>query len=371
MQARASGILLPRVLPAGALRHRHSGRSRPAVCHFLADAGQKFWQILPLVPPGGGDSPYMSAPLLRGQPPCCWTRRPWPTRACSPMRALLRPVGRPGPGGLPLAAQKPGRPVPLGLGAGQGAVCRGSGPVSGRGTGLAARLRPVPGPAERFGGAELAKWPDEIRLRRAGGPGKGPAGAGGRVPVPRLPSAALLPPVDGGEGLCQRKGRLHHWRHAPSTSPPTPPRCGPSRSSSSWTGPWPRPRWPGSPRTHSPTRASTGATPSTTGPGTKRPALPGGRRRGAQMARLYDVVRIDHFRPFHTYWAIPAGAADARAGHWEQGPGRDLLDALKGVPGLALIAEDLGGPGRRSPGLHRQKRPAGDEGAGVRLRPRR
>ena len=60
------------------------------------------------------------------------------------------------------------------------------------------------------------------------------------------------------------------------------------------------------------------------------------------MSRLYDVVRIDHFRAFHTYWSIPAGASDARAGHWEKGPGMELLDAIRSVPGLALIAEDLG-----------------------------
>ena len=66
------------------------------------------------------------------------------------------------------------------------------------------------------------------------------------------------------------------------------------------------------------------------------------RSRGAHLARLYDVVRIDHFRAFHTYWSIPAGAEDARAGHWEQGPGMELVEALRAVPGLALIAEDLG-----------------------------
>ena len=57
---------------------------------------------------------------------------------------------------------------------------------------------------------------------------------------------------------------------------------------------------------------------------------------------LYDVVRIDHFRAFHTYWCIPDGASDARGGHWEPGPGMELVEALRSVPGLALIAEDLG-----------------------------
>ena len=58
---------------------------------------------------------------------------------------------------------------------------------------------------------------------------------------------------------------------------------------------------------------------------------------------LYDVVRIDHFRGFHTYWSVPVGAADAREGHWVLGPGQELVDYLKKeVPGLEYIAEDLG-----------------------------
>ena len=66
------------------------------------------------------------------------------------------------------------------------------------------------------------------------------------------------------------------------------------------------------------------------------------KRRCAHVARLYDVVRIDPFRAFHTYWSVPTGAKDAREGHWEKGPGMPLLKALREVEGLELIAEDLG-----------------------------
>jgi 4-alpha-glucanotransferase len=60
-------------------------------------------------------------------------------------------------------------------------------------------------------------------------------------------------------------------------------------------------------------------------------------------AGLYDGVRIDHFRGFHTYWSVPADALDAREGHWEYGPGQALVDYLiQCAPGLDLIAEDLG-----------------------------
>ncbi len=59
--------------------------------------------------------------------------------------------------------------------------------------------------------------------------------------------------------------------------------------------------------------------------------------------KLYDMVRLDHFRGFDEYFAIPAGSATARDGHWEQGPGMELFHTLKSSLGdRAVIAEDLG-----------------------------
>ena len=58
---------------------------------------------------------------------------------------------------------------------------------------------------------------------------------------------------------------------------------------------------------------------------------------------IYDLLRIDHFRGFDTYWAIPATSTTARTGKWENGPGRELFDALEAALGkLPIIAEDLG-----------------------------
>ena len=59
--------------------------------------------------------------------------------------------------------------------------------------------------------------------------------------------------------------------------------------------------------------------------------------------KLYDVVRIDHFRGFDEYFAIPADTGLAREGTWEKGPGIDLFNALKANLGeKGVIAEDLG-----------------------------
>lgn len=58
---------------------------------------------------------------------------------------------------------------------------------------------------------------------------------------------------------------------------------------------------------------------------------------------LVDLARIDHFRGFVAYWAVPVEAPTARAGSWRRGPGRALFDAVAAELGaLPLIAEDLG-----------------------------
>ena len=56
-----------------------------------------------------------------------------------------------------------------------------------------------------------------------------------------------------------------------------------------------------------------------------------------------DIVRIDHFRGFESYWRVPYGAKTARTGKWMPGPGKDLFVVIKEQMGdLPIIAEDLG-----------------------------
>jgi 4-alpha-glucanotransferase len=58
---------------------------------------------------------------------------------------------------------------------------------------------------------------------------------------------------------------------------------------------------------------------------------------------LVELARIDHFRGFVSYWAVPAAARTARGGRWRRGPGRRLFDALRTeLGGLPLVAENLG-----------------------------
>ncbi len=66
-------------------------------------------------------------------------------------------------------------------------------------------------------------------------------------------------------------------------------------------------------------------------------------RRMAYCYKLYDVVRIDHFRGFDEYYSIPYGDETAEFGHWEKGPGYDIFQVIKTNLGKkAVIAEDLG-----------------------------
>lgn len=59
--------------------------------------------------------------------------------------------------------------------------------------------------------------------------------------------------------------------------------------------------------------------------------------------KLYDIVRIDHFRGFDEYYSIPFGMPDAKIGAWMPGPGYDLFKVMKEKLGnKAVIAEDLG-----------------------------
>lgn len=66
-------------------------------------------------------------------------------------------------------------------------------------------------------------------------------------------------------------------------------------------------------------------------------------RRLEAAGRLYDIVRIDHFRGLESYWSVPFGEETARNGQWIKGPGMDFVEAIKcQLPHLRVIAEDLG-----------------------------
>ncbi len=62
-----------------------------------------------------------------------------------------------------------------------------------------------------------------------------------------------------------------------------------------------------------------------------------------QSLKLFDMVRLDHFRGFEAYWEVPAGATTAAGGKWVKGPGAELFQALQNaLKELPFVAENLG-----------------------------
>ena len=63
----------------------------------------------------------------------------------------------------------------------------------------------------------------------------------------------------------------------------------------------------------------------------------------AYNAKLFDTIRIDHFRAFDTYWKIPASCPTAIDGEWIEAPGYELFDTIyETYPDIKIVAEDLG-----------------------------
>ena len=68
------------------------------------------------------------------------------------------------------------------------------------------------------------------------------------------------------------------------------------------------------------------------------------KERISRMLNLFDVIRIDHFRGFHSAWAIPIEDEHARNGFWQKGPGQKIIEEIIKTAGSSnrIIAEDLG-----------------------------
>ena len=75
----------------------------------------------------------------------------------------------------------------------------------------------------------------------------------------------------------------------------------------------------------------------------KKNGYPWWLRRLEAAGKRFDVIRLDHFRGFESYWSVPYGDATARNGHWVKGPDMDFVNALKeNLLHIQFIAEDLG-----------------------------
>ncbi len=342
MAARSSGILLPIFSLPSDYGIGNLGKSARMFVDFLADAHQRWWQILPLVPPGSGDSPYMSPSAFAGNP---WfldldalaeeglltpadlasARYADPDRVQYQWLAQTR---------LPLLRKAWSRGREACAAAQDAFLTQQSSwlPDHALFTALHTHLGDIP----------LAQWPVELRQRD-----------------PEVLShyrALLADEIDFQVFLqyqfFRQWGALRAYAQQKGVSI-----LGdlPIYVSADSVEVWAQPQLFQLDEGLMPT-AVAGVPPdafSSTGQHWGNPLYNWEERaeplfawwvkRMENAALLYDAVRIDHFRGFHTYWSIPADAAAALDGHWEPGPGQALVDHIRQqVPGLALIAEDLG-----------------------------
>lgn len=341
MEQRAGGILLPVSALPGPYGIGTLGREALEFVDFLSSAGQKYWQILPLVPAGDGNSPYMSPSSFAGNP-------------------LLLDLEELAREGLLTAEELKSASSPSLDRVDYAFVCQIRPALlhkaweRGRDKYAEPLLEFLDQEADwlpdyalfmalhdHYGGLPLAQWPSEIRARstvsmvKYGGlladesayhafvqllffrqweRVKQYANDRGISIIGDLP---IYVSADSAEVWARPELFQLDEDFVPSAVAGVPPDAF-TADGQHWGNPlyaWERHRASG---------------------------YQWWRRRGAHMARLYDVVRIDHFRAFHTYWSIPREAKTAMEGHWEPGPGMELVEVLRNVPGLSLIAEDLG-----------------------------
>ena len=337
---RASGILMPVFSLPGPFGIGTLGKEAFAFVEFLAEAKQAFWQILPIGPTGYGDSPYQSFSAFAGNPYFIDYRLlasdGWLTADEIPAE---RPVGP-----IDYGALYNQRPVILQK--------------------AAARLLAAPTAAyaefctaqdfwlddyalfmaikAQQGQAGLADWPDALRTRdpsalaaarvrladavdyykavqfffftqwnalKAYANGKGILLVGD-IPIYVSPDSSDLWTRP---ELFQTDGQVHLTHVAG---------CPPDAFAADgqlWGNPlydWPR---------H------------------EAEHFAWWKRRMKHATSIYDVVRIDHFRGFESYYSIPAGNTTAAGGHWEKGPDQAFIDAMHETLGQGgIIAEDLG-----------------------------
>ena len=341
MEQRAGGILLPVFALPGPYGIGTLGQEALEFIDFLSSAGQKYWQILPLVPPGDSNSPYMSPSSFAGNPLLLDLEELAEEGLLTAEE--LKSATSPSLDRVDYALLHKVRPALL-----RKAWERGrdkyAGPLL---EFLDQEADWLPDYAlfmalhDHYQGLPLAQWPSEIRARstasmvRYGGlladasachafaqflffrqweRVKKYANGKGISIIGDLP---IYVSADSAEVWARPELFQLDGDFTPSAVAGVPPDAF-SATGQHWGNPlyaWERHRASG---------------------------YKWWRRRGAHMARLYDVVRIDHFRAFHTYWSIPRDAGTAMEGHWEPGPGMELVDVLREVPGLSLIAEDLG-----------------------------
>ena len=339
---RKAGVLMPITSLPSPWGVGTMGAEARSFVDFLAQAGVAVWQILPLGPTSFGDSPYQSYSSFAGNPYLIdlddlaaegllekaeYAGRPW---GSDPARVDYGALYRERFGVLAAAVERLAEHAPAEL----DAFCE-------REAAWLEDYALFMALKRAHGGAPWSQWEDGIRLREPAALDAARASSPTRWRFGRACSTC-----SSSNGAASRATRTppasRLWAICPSMWPRTAWRCGRTRRSSSWMRTCGPSRSPAARRTASrpPSRAL-------------RPLFDWERMREdgyrwwigriAHQYKFYDILRIDHFRGFDSYYAIPAGNTTAAGGRWREGPGIGFFRAVEERLGSRpIVAEDLG-----------------------------
>ena len=337
---RASGILMPVFSLPGPFGIGTLGKEAFAFVDFLADAKQTYWQILPIGPTGYGDSPYQSFSAFGGNPYFIDYRL---LAADGLLTADEIPAEKP-VGSVDYGALYNERPVILKKAADR----------------LLAALSPA---YKAFckeqafwledyalfmavkaaqGQAGLADWPDALRCRQPEAIAEAKAALAGSIGYYKAVQFFFYTQWNALKAYANSKG-IKLVGDIPIYVSPD--------SSDLWTHPelfqtdgqMHLTQVAGCPPDAFAADGQLWGNPLYDWPTHKATGFAWWKRRMQHATSIYDVVRIDHFRGFESYYSIPAGNKTAAGGHWEKGPDRDFIHAMHEALGEGgIIAEDLG-----------------------------
>ena len=340
---RSSGILLHLSSLPGPYGIGTMGKPAFHFVNFLQSAGQRYWQVLPLVPPGGGHSPYQSHSSIAGNPWLIDLDKLYAQGLLT--EEALASAQRDTKDLVDFAFLEESRMALL-----QTAFDRRTPEMDEAVTAFKESQRQwLPDYAlfmalrDHFGGAELSQWPDHAIIRR--------------TPAAMKRYSQLL--SDQVQFHCFLQYLFFtQWQELKSYANERGisiigdlPFYVSADSADVWANPTlfridskrlPR-YFAGVPAdSFSPTGQHWG-NPLYAWQNHEKEQFGFWRHRIKQALSQYDLLRIDHFRAIHSFWEIPAAAETAAEGRWKTGPGQKLLDVFFSVGSKdQFLAEDLG-----------------------------
>ena len=337
---RASGILMPVFSLPGPYGIGTLGREAYHFVDFLAAAGQSFWQVLPIGPTGYGDSPYQSFSAFAGNPYFIdfglLARQGFLTEAELPAPAPGGPIRydllyAERPALLQKAADRLlAGPTPAYL-----AFCEGQ-------RGWLEDYALFMAIKEEQGQRGLADWPAPLRCREPQALADAQARLAGRCAFYKAVQFffydqwSALKAYANGKGV-RVIGDIPIYVSPDSSDLWTRPELFQTNGQVQLT------RVAGCPPDSFAADGQLWGNPLYDWPRHAAEGFAWWKQRLRHATSIYDVVRIDHFRGFESYFSIPAGDDTARRGVWVKGPDRAFIQAMQEAVGSgSVIAEDLG-----------------------------